>query len=168
MEILKRNGQSEDYTLDKIKNVIRLAFLSVNQECTDKILEKIAASVEVKVMELVEKGVPLQVEMIQDQIEITLTEMNYYGALKSFILYRNERSRERAARQSIMTYFMEFQALDSVLKDVQKSYMDLPYSLEHLLAKFLAFQKPDMRLKEKLAMLTKAAVELTTQEAPKW
>ncbi|MHA9740293.1 ribonucleoside-diphosphate reductase subunit alpha [Robinsoniella peoriensis] len=168
MEILKRNGQSEEYALDKIKNVIRLAFKSVDQVCPDELLEELAASVEAKVLELVEKGVPLQVEMIQDQIEITLTEKNYYGVLKSFILYRNERSRERAARQSIMKYFADFQTLDGVLKDVQKSFMDLPYSLEHLLAKFLAFQKPDMLLKEKLAMLTKAAVELTTQEAPKW
>lgn len=168
MRIIKRNGQVEDYRIEKINSVIRLAFQSVGQEISVEELNRITSSVEEKVMKLVESGVSLQVEMIQDQVEITLTEMNCYGALKSFILYRNDRSRERIARQNLMKYFAESEDMDGTFKEIQKNFDGMSYSLEHLLAKFLAFQKPHMSLQEKISMLTKAAVELTTQESPKW
>lgn len=168
MKIIKRNGQPEEYRIEKIKNVICRAFVSVGQEINEVDLENITQVVENKVNLLVSKGSPLQVELIQDQIEITLTEMNYYGALKSFILYRNERSLERIARQNLMKYFTDLESMDLVFKEIQKRQKGVSYSLEHLLAKFIAFQKQDMSLKDRLSMLIKAAVELTTQEAPEW
>lgn len=168
MDILKRNGLTEQYRPEKIRRVIQLAFLSVDQKCGEEELDRITKAVEEKVGNLTEKGVQLQVETIQDQVEITLIEMNYYEAVKSFILYRNERSRERAARQGIMAYFSELDCLDGILKEIQKSFKEVSYSMEHLLVKFTAFYKPGMTQKESLSVLIQAAVELTTQEAPKW
>lgn len=168
MDIMKRNGQRENYDAGKIKNVIRLAFLSVGKACGDQELDEITAAVEEKVMALAGQNTELQVETIQDQVEITLMERNCYETVKSFILYRNDRNRERAARQKLMAQFEGMGELDQLLKQVQKEFKDSSYSLDHLSVKFTAFSKPGMSGKEKLALLTQAAVELTTQEAPKW
>ena len=50
----------------------------------------------------------------------------------------------------------------------RRSFPQEEYSLLHLSAKYTAFSKPDMKPEEKLSALIKAAVELTTQEAPRW
>lgn len=168
MEIVKRNGQTEPYMPEKIRRVICLAFASVKQEYTQEELERITSAAEAKVASLTEKGVPLQVETIQDQVEKTLIEMNYYEAVKSFILYRNERSKEREVRQKLMGYFPGMEQLNSIFKEIQKEFSDLTYHLEHLLTKLCAFHKEGMTSKENLGILIQASVELTTQEAPAW
>lgn len=168
MEIVKRNGQTEPYMPEKIRRVISLAFASVNQECAKEEMDRITSAAESKVAALMEKGVPLQVEMIQDQVEKTLIEMNYYEAVKSFILYRNERSKERDVRQKLMGYFPGMEQLNTIFKEIQKEFTDLTYHLEHLLTKVCAFHKEGMTSKEKLGILIQASVELTTQEAPAW
>lgn len=168
MEILKRNGQAKPYMPEKISRVIKLAFSGVHQDCGEEELDRITKAVEKKVMALTEQGVPLQVETIQDQIEITLIEMNYYEAVKSFILYRNDRSRERSVRHEILNYFDNLEQLGDILKDIQKNFRDISYRLENLLVKFTAFHKPGMGDEENLQILIQAAVELTTQEAPRW
>jgi len=168
MEIMKRNGQREGYDSRKIRNVIRLAFLSVGKDCEDQELDEITRAVEEKVLALAGQNTEIQVETIQDQVEITLMERSCYETVKSFILYRNDRNRERAARQKLMAQFEGMGELDQLLKQAQKEFKDVSYSLGHLSAKFTAFSKPGMSGKEKLALLTQAAVELTTQEAPKW
>ncbi len=168
MEIVKRNGQTEPYMPEKIRRVISLAFASVNQECAKEEMDRITSAAESKVAALMEKGVPLQVEMIQDQVEKTLIEMNYYEAVKSFILYRNERSKERDVRQKLMGYFPGMEQLNTIFKEIQKEFTDLTYHLEHLLTKVCAFHKEGMTSKENLGILIQASVELTTQEAPAW
>lgn len=110
----------------------------------------------------------LQVEQIQDIVERSLTELNYYEVLKSFILYRNERAKKREARRKIMEYFEQAEELDTVLREIQREYTDHVYHLEHLLAKFLTFYREGIQVEERLDLLKRAAVELTTQEAPLW
>ena len=172
MEILKRNGQAEPYQWEKIEHAVRLAFLSVGQEPDKDTLRDLTEAVEARIQKLVQEGETLHVELVQDQVEKTLTERNYYEVLKSYILYREERSRKRKARQNIAAYFAETEAdreeIDRTLKAVQSEYPDTPYDLEHLLIKFTSFFKQSMNGKERLRILTQAAVELTTQEAPKW
>ena len=176
---MKRNGQSEPYDIQKIKNAVLLAFKSVGQPYMNEEIEKVAELAEHKIekycMDEAQSGhketlesCPLQVEQVQDIVERSLTELNYYEVLKSFILYRNERSRRREARGKIMGYFEEAGELDMVLKDIQIKYTDHVYHLEHLLAKFLTFYREGIQVEERLDLLTKAAVELTTQEAPLW
>ena len=60
------------------------------------------------------------------------------------------------------------EGLERVFKEIQREYQDEVYHLEHLLAKFRTFDKEGMTGPERFEMLIKAAVELTTQEAPKW
>lgn len=54
------------------------------------------------------------------------------------------------------------------LKDIQKDFVANEYSLMILAEKFVNLCKTDMTAEERLTTLIKAAVELTTQEAPDW
>lgn len=168
MEIVKRNGQQEEYSKTKIKNVIRRAFDSVNESYTEEELLSVTDAVEEKIQKLALQGGMLQVEQIQDQVEMTLTERNYYMALKSFILYREERTRRRKSRQELLGFFEEFEGIDKIFREIQKEYQEEAYQLDHLLMKYRTFMKEDMPRRERLEMLIKAAVELTASEAPKW
>ncbi|HIT88998.1 MAG TPA: ribonucleoside-diphosphate reductase subunit alpha [Candidatus Merdenecus merdavium] len=168
MEIMKRNGSYESFCIDKIKNAIQLSFISIGSRLQEKELDELVKIIESKIMDISRTNREVTVEMIQDQVEQTLMEKNYYREMKSYILYREDRSRMRKARKEIEQYFLELPILNSVLKKIQKDFKEEVYSLEHLRTKFMAFYKEGMNEKEKLNMLIKAAVELTTQEASQW
>lgn len=169
MEIKKRNGQPEPYDSGKIRNAIRCAFESVGQEAGAERMDRIMALVEnkVKTVTALDKAA-LCVEQIQDMVEQSLMEEGCYETLKSFILYRNERAKEREVRQKLQAEFAEIPELKTILEEIQKSWTEMPYRLEHLLIKFKAFCKEGMNFQEKMSALIQAAVELTTQEAPDW
>ncbi len=168
MEIRKRNGQPEPYNSGKIKNAICCAFDSVGQNPGEEQIGRIMELVEVKVRDAAEKQEALCVEQIQDMAEQALMESGCYETLKSFILYRNERAKEREMCCNLLAYFEEAPELEAVLAAIRKRWTDSRYGLEHLLVKFSAFYKPGMAQQEKMGALIQAAVELTTQEAPDW
>lgn len=168
MEIVKRNGGTEKYSSEKIKRVIGLAFKSVNSEVNEEELARLSRLTEEKIQGFDGQGRLLSVEDIQDLVEKTLMEENYYRELKSYILYREERAKKRRTRQELMDSFGKLPGLEAVLEKVQKEFGRDEYDLEHLRIKFQAFVKPDLSADEKLSLLIKAAVELTTQEAPRW
>ena len=117
MIIIKRNGQAEPYDIQKIKNAVLLAFKSVGQVYKEEEIEKVTELVEYKIKKYCPlQSSRLQVEQIQDIVERSLTELNYYEVLKSFILYRNERAKKREARRKIMEYFEQAEELDTVLR----------------------------------------------------
>lgn len=168
MDIKKRNGQPEPYNSGKIRNAVCCAFESVGQDPGEEQLDCIMRLVEAKVQAAAANKDDLCVEQIQDMAEQALMETGCYETLKSFILYRNERAKERESCRELQGYFEEVPELSEVLGSVRKRWTDVRYRLEHLLVKFAAFYKPDMRTQEKLGALIQAAVELTTQEAPDW
>lgn len=168
MEIRKRNGQPEPYDSGKIRNAIWRAFDSVGQKPGTEQMDGIIELVENKVEAAAARGTTLIVEQIQDMAEQSLMEAGCYEALKSFILYRNERAKEREVRQRLQKDFEEVPELLPVLADIQKDYSGVPYSLEYLQMKFTAFYKQGMNSREKINALIQAAAELTTQEAPDW
>ncbi len=167
MEIVKRNGNTEQYYSDKITVAVAKAFASVDKVAAPATLQEITEVVEQEIMILAEKGAAIQVELIQDLVEKALMNRGFYEVSKSYILYREDRTRKRAARKKI-TALLPGVALESVLKGIQRTYTEPEYNLEILFNKFFAFQKADMPDLEKLSLLIKASVELTMQEAPKW
>ena len=58
--------------------------------------------------------------------------------------------------------------MERVWTQVKNEFSEEEYSLELLKKKFDTFQKSGLTDKESFELLIKAAVELTTQEAPKW
>ncbi len=91
----------------------------------------------------------------------------FYNEVKSFILYRDSQAKKRAARHSIACLFENRQVGD-VLKGIQKDYDSDEYRLNCCTISSFRFKKEQMSETEKLSMLIKAAVELTSQESPKW
>ena len=166
MKIRKRNGQRVAYEREKIERVISLAFESVGRSHAEDEIERLAASIETQ---LAAQGDDLiAVETIQDLVEGALMVAGHYEAAKSFILYRNERSRARAAREQLLAHFEEHEALEGTLRDVQREFPGEEYALPQLAARFRSFSKKGQNLESSLTSLIKAAAELTTRDAPEW
>ena len=71
-------------------------------------------------------------------------------------------------RKKMIETFEKFTEIASYMEAIQKDFPEDIYYLGILEGKFLTFQKPELSIEENLQLLIKAAVELTTQEAPKW
>ena len=168
MDIIKRNGSVELYERNKIARVIECAFASVERSIAPAELEDMVAAIEASLHEEAMHGVALQVEDVQDLVEKTLIERNYYKEVRSFILYREARKRMRRFRMAITARFIDAGDLDEVLKDIERDFTEEAYALEYLYMKFQSFDKENLNLDERYRFLVKAAVELTTKEAPRW
>ena len=166
MKIRKRNGAVEDYRREKIERVIRLAFESVGMEDSSAGITRLATDIEGTLQSRGEEVIA--VESIQDQVEAALMVAGYYEAARNFILYRNERSRARAAREQLLEHFSDRAALESTLKELQQEFPGEEYALPQLTARFRSFSKSGQSDEAGLGCLIKAAAELTTRDAPNW
>jgi ribonucleoside-triphosphate reductase len=102
-QIRKRDGRVVDFDTDKIVRVVLKAF-SAADEGSEKEAESVAKKV---VRELTNQqkqavkagndGIP-NVEMVQDIVEETLIYENFAKTAKSFILYRDDRGKQRMKR----------------------------------------------------------------------
>ena len=86
---------------------------------------------------------------------------------KAYILYREKRAALRRVRADLAREVGD-NALEDVLRQIQRDFEEAVYPLSALQLKFESFCKPAMTTDAKMEALTKAAVELTTVEAPKW
>ncbi len=168
MWITKRTGAREAYQSDKIRNAMEKAFISTGDTLSEKEGDRLLQKVQEKIGLLMGRQEAVSVEEIQDLVEQTLMEENYYRQMKSYILYREERTRKRSCRQKVAALLPEVPELLQVLGGIQRDFPQEGYDLEHLYAKFQTFVKATLTSEEKLDMLIRAAVELTTQEAPLW
>lgn len=174
MDIIKRNGEKESYNAEKITLAMQAAFNSVTDTAAQRntgdstaLVLQMTAEIEADIHELSKNGRPVQVETIQDLVEKTMIEHNCYAEVKNFILYRVEQTKKRDARRAIAAHFKDIDILPELTR-IQHDFSEEQYSLTLLFHKFESFRKPDMTEGELLALLIKAAVELTAQEAPRW
>ena len=107
------------------------------------------------------------VEEIQNQVEKHLMMHGHYDEAKNFILFRYQRNEQRKAINDIARMADDTE-LTTVLQDVAREYRERVYSMVTLQEKFANLCKPGMSHKEAIDTLIKAAVELTTPEAPAW
>lgn len=164
MQITKRNGTTESYNREKIAVAIKKSFASTGQEIIEETIQEMVNEVEQFVHS---NSANCNVERIQDEVERCLMEHGFYAEAKNYILYRWQRTERRKAINDITTGTGNPQIMD-VLKEIQKDFTSNEYSLTVLAEKFSSFCKPEMSSDERLSALVKAAVELTTQEAPYW
>ena len=164
MQITKRNGTTESYNKEKIAVAIKKSFASTGQEIIEETIQEMVNEVEQFVHS---NCANCNVERIQDEVERCLMEHGFYAEAKNYILYRWQRTERRKALNDITTGTGNPQMMD-VLKEIQKDFTRNEYSLTVLAEKFSSFCKPEMSSDERLSALIKAAVELTTQEAPDW
>ena len=163
MEIIKRDGRKESFDSIKISNAIRKALISVGEKDADSLSINLTRIVEERLTDKSEWNV----ELIQDIVEETLMAQGQFAAAKSFILFRQRRTILRGEREQLALSF-SYEGFSKVLDDIQKDYDDPKYSLRILSDKFSSFLKEGMSALEKENALTKASVELTTADAPRW
>ncbi|MBO7498963.1 MAG: anaerobic ribonucleoside-triphosphate reductase [Bacteroidaceae bacterium] len=87
LKIVKRNGVTVPFSIEKIKNAVRKAFLSVGTFATEEDLTNILARVNIS------NG--MSVEEIQNQVEVALMAEKYFAVAKSYMLYRQHHTEDR-------------------------------------------------------------------------
>ena len=95
MKVIKRNGSTEEFNLDKVLNAVFKAYKSQNQEVQDDVLKEVIYAFEK------EATGPVGVEEIQDKVERILMDLAPYKVAKSFILYREKHRQARFVRERI-------------------------------------------------------------------
>ena len=91
--IIKRDGKRAPFSLDKIKNAIRKAFLASGTFATDEILTNILSRVHIS------NG--MHVEEIQNQVEVSLMSERYFAVAKAYMLYRQHHTEDREVRDRL-------------------------------------------------------------------
>lgn len=167
MKIIKRDGTKVDFNPEKIRIAMEKAFRSVNNPIEREVLEEMTSEIEEIIKEKYPKYRTPTVEEVQDLVELTLIEHNYYQVVKSYILYRARHSMDRKVIEEFREYIEDSQIIDEI-RIVQEDFDHTRYSIEQLFYKFTSFAKEGMSNNEYLTALTKAASELTAKEAPDW
>ena len=91
--IVKRDGKKASFSIEKIKNAIRKAFLSVGSFAGEEDLTNILHRLTIRN--------EMNVEDIQNQVERSLMAENYFAVVKSYMLYRQKHSEDRETRDRI-------------------------------------------------------------------
>ncbi len=91
--IVKRDGKRVPFSIEKIKNAVRKAFLSVGSFASEDDITNILHRVNLH------DG--MNVEDIQNQVERSLMAECYFAVAKSYMLYRQKHSEDRDTRDRI-------------------------------------------------------------------
>lgn len=100
--VIKRDGvKRQDFNPEKIKKAIRAANTQVDKEkrLDEDQIEKVLQNV-IKSIEGIQEET-IDIEQIQDFVEKSLIKYNHHAVVKAFILYREERNKERFKKLAI-------------------------------------------------------------------
>lgn len=105
-QVIRRNGSVTDFDPAKIKNALTKAFLAAEGETASgshRVHDIVDAMTEQVTSVLLRRAVPghtLQIEDIQDQVELALMRSEHHKVARAYVLYREDRARERAKLDS--------------------------------------------------------------------
>ena len=102
-EVVKRDGSIVPYQPEKVRKVVKAAFMSVHNKVDDLVLENITDSITA----LFTRNNQIPVEVIQDEIENWLMHFHYFEVAKAFILYR-EKHRETRLLKDRIKYMTDY------------------------------------------------------------
>ncbi len=85
--IVKRDGKKVPFSINKIKNAIRKAFLSVDAYVTEEDMVNILSRLHITN--------EMPVEEIQNQVEVALMAERYFAVAKAYMLYRQKHTEIR-------------------------------------------------------------------------
>ena len=194
--ITKRDGRRERYDGEKIIQAMRRAFedaasggqaaavaaaaapLGTHAGATcdpDALTEELAVLLS-DIEAAMERESVDGVEGVQDLVERALMGRGHFDVAKCYILYRHERAERRGGRHELVRAVAGADAtadafarnLDAALARIQRDFPESPYDLALLLARFHAVSAAGQDRDERMGALIRAAVELTSQEAPRW
>ena len=102
MKVQKRDGRLVEFSAEKIKNAVLKAFKAVDRVVDDYAEQKANNIAEYIEDEVMQADKPLTVEQIQDLVEKGLMSCKRKDVAKAYILYRDERTRERAKNTALI------------------------------------------------------------------
>lgn len=101
--VIRRNGKVTAFDASKIKVAMTKSFLAVEggraaaSRRVHEIVDRLAEEVVQSITRRLSGGGTIHIEDIQDYVELTLMRAGEHKAARSYVLYREERARERAA-----------------------------------------------------------------------
>ena len=102
MTVVKRDGRKVEFDKQKIRLAVLQAFNEVDKEETSYAKEK-SRDIANYIEEYAKKAdKDLSVEEIQDMVEDKLMASNRKDVARSYVIYRNDRQREREKYKSLM------------------------------------------------------------------
>ena len=117
-KIIKRDGRTVDYDINKIADAIFKAAQVLGGKDHDLSLE-IAKEVEEYLLDVCHNQVPT-VEQIQDAVEKVLIENGHARTAKEYILYRAERTRAREMNTKLMRIYEDLTFKDAKDNDIKR------------------------------------------------
>ena len=111
LQVIKRDGERVDFTLNKINDAIMKAFTATEMQYSNDIVDLLALRVSADFQKKIKDGA-VSVEDIQDSVEKVLGQAGYEEVAKAYILYRKQREKMRTMKSTILDY-----------KDVVNSYV---------------------------------------------
>ncbi len=91
--IIKRDGKSEVFSVDKIKNAINKAFLASGSFATEDTMTTLLSHLRIH------NGIT--VEEIQNQVEVALMAERYYIVAKNYMIYRYRHTKDRETLEKL-------------------------------------------------------------------
>ena len=101
-QVIRRNGSVTAFDATKIKTALTKAFLAAEGETASgshrvhDIVDGLADQVTTTLLKRAAPGHTLQIEDIQDQVELALMRSEHHKVARAYVLYREDRARERA------------------------------------------------------------------------
>jgi len=103
IQVVKRDGESAEFSLNKITEAIKKAFKATQKEFNNEILELLSLRVTADFQGKMAGG-EVTVEQIQDSVEHVLEQAGYTDVAKAYILYRKQREKIRNMKDTILDY----------------------------------------------------------------
>lgn len=127
-KIQKRDGNIEDFTIDKIKKAISKASMATQEFGIDEVNNLTIKTIENAKKDL--NGSIPTVEDIQNQVEKTLMDSSYYKTARAYILYRDQREKIRS-----LSNLASVEMIDQYIEKLDwqvKENSNMTYSLQGL------------------------------------
>lgn len=105
LQVIRRNGTFSSFDPRKIAVAITKAFVAVEgseaaaSHRVREIVESLTRQVVETLTQRAEPGRPIHIEDIQDQVELALMRSGEHKVARAYVLYREERARERRRRE---------------------------------------------------------------------
>ena len=102
MQVIRRNGTVSKFDAGKISVAMTKAFLAVEGHTAaasrrvHEVVEQLTAEVVGALTRRMSEGRTFHIEDVQDQVELALMRSEHHKVARAYVLYRDERTRQRA------------------------------------------------------------------------
>src|SRR5690554_3507033 len=134
--VIRRNGQTTDFDLSKIKVAVTKAFLSVEggqaaaSTRVRQVVERLSEEVFEALFRRMDEGGTVHIEDIQDQVELAMMRAGEHKAARNYVLYREKQSEKRAKAQAKAE--KEQPAVENILHVIAGNGEKQPLDMERL------------------------------------